>query len=167
MALDTTLLMSINATLSNALDLGVASAPLNKAYPLYWPTGTGLSQSDKIFHDTRTVNASTNDDVDLAGVLTDPFGVALTFARIKAMIIARSDPTNPNNLTIGNGSNPFLTWVGAAAHTITIRPGGLFVLAAPDATAYAVTAGTGDILRIANGSGSAVTYDLILVGASA
>ena len=37
----------------------------------------------------------------------------------------------------------------------------------PDATAYAVTAGSADILQVANSSsGSTVTYDVIIVGAT-
>lgn len=50
---------------------------------------------------------------------------------------------------------------------INIRPGGALILLAPDATGYAVTAGTGDLLRIANSAGStSVTYDIILIGAT-
>lgn len=168
MALDTALVLNLTATLTSASDLVTASAPLNKAYSMLLATGTGASQSDKIFSDTRTVNASTNDDLDLAGVLTDAFGQTLTFARVKGLIIARSDPANPNNLTIGNAAaNGFVSWLGGATHTVTVRPGGGIALWAPDATAYAVTAGTADILRVANGSGSAVTYDIIVIGASA
>jgi hypothetical protein len=68
----------------------------------------------------------------------------------------------------GAAANQFLTWVGAATHTVTVRPGGLFQLIAPDATAYAVTATTADLLRITNsGAGTSVTYDIVLLGASA
>lgn len=51
---------------------------------------------------------------------------------------------------------------------MTVRPGGLLVLAAPDVAAYAVTAATGDLLHVANSAGgSAVTYDVVVIGASA
>jgi len=56
----------------------------------------------------------------------------------------------------------------AASDGISVRPGGLFCWAAPDATAVAVTAGTGDLLAIANsGAGTSVTYDVVIIGSSA
>jgi hypothetical protein len=168
MSLDNTLLtLAIASVLNSPLDLATASVPLNKTYSQGLPNGTGAGQADKIFHDTRTVNASTNDDLDLAGVLVDGLGNTITFARIKAMIFS-SAAANAQNFSIGGAAaNQFVNWVGAATHTITMTPGGLFVLTAPGATGFAVTAGTGDLLRVANGAGVAITYDVILIGASA
>jgi hypothetical protein len=101
-------------------------------------------------------------------VLLDAFGAAITFARIKTLAIA-ADAGNTNNVIVGNAAtNGFVSWVGAAAHTVTVRPGGVLLVAASDATAYVVTAGTADLLHIANSAGgSSVTYDVVLIGASA
>ena len=46
-----------------------------------------------------------------------------------------------------------------------VRPGGTFALIADDAAGYAVTPGTGDLLKIAAATTGTVTYDLILIGA--
>jgi hypothetical protein len=48
-----------------------------------------------------------------------------------------------------------------------VRPGGLAVLAAPDATAYVVTAGTGDLIDIVNTAAGNVAPEIYLIGASA
>ena len=41
------------------------------------------------------------------------------------------------------------------------------LIASPTAAGWLVTAGTGDLLKIANGgAGSAVDYDIILIGAA-
>ena len=41
----------------------------------------------------------------------------------------------------------------------------MLLLVAPGAAGYAVTAGTGDILKVANsGAGTGVTYDIVIVG---
>lgn len=149
----------------NLNDFNNAVDAFSKSYSLALTDGTGANQAQKFFRDQRSVNASSNDDLDLAGGLTDPFGQTLTFTTIKGIWIY-SDSANLSSLTIGNaGSFQFATWVGAAAHTVgPILPGGFFGIYRPDATGYAVTAGTGDILRIANGAGGTAVYDLILIG---
>lgn len=171
MTLDNTVLsVNVAATLNNAtLDLGViASAPLTMATSLALSTGTGAGQADKIFADTRTITASSNDDLDLAGVLVDALGAIITFARVKALIV-RAAASNVNTLVIGGGaSNPVTTILGGTTPTLTIRPGGVLALIATEATAYVVTAATADILRFTNGgAGSSVQYDVVIIGASA
>lgn len=130
--------------------------------------GTGANQADRMYAATRTLALSTGEDLDLAGTLTDSFGAVITFARIKAMIF-RAAATNVNNVIIGNAaSNGFISWVGSATDKLTLRPGGTFALIAPDATAYAVTAATADLLHVLNGgAGTPVTYDVVLIGSSA
>lgn len=169
MPLSTQALLSVSAFLSNtAADLAVPSASFVFASQVNLDTGTGLNQADKVYVDTNTLGASSNVDVDLAGSLTDALGAALTFARVKAVFL-RAASGNTNNVVIGGAaSNQFVGPFGAGTHTIAVKPGGFFGIIAPDATGWAVTAGTGDLLRIANsGAGSSVTYDLMVIGASA
>lgn len=170
MPLTTRISVTASAQQTATLDLGSGSVQLAKPYAVSLTDGTAAGQANRIFHDTRTLAASANEDLDLAAVLTDAFGASLTFARIKGLIVAAS-AANSNNVIVGGAaSNQFASWLGAGTHTLTVRPGGVLCLmtGAADATGYAVTAGTGDLLRIANsGAGSTVTYDVILVGCSA
>ncbi len=168
MPLSSKVTVAVAADLTALLDLAAGSVPLNYARAYQTSSGTGLGQADRIFHDTRTLTASSNEDLDLAGVLTDAYGATITFARIKTLLIY-ADPGNTNNVIVGNAAtNGFISWVGAAAHTVTVRPGGLLLLAAADVTAYTVTATTADLLRVTNsGAGTSVTYDVVLIGASA
>ncbi len=170
MPLTSRLSIAASAIQTAVLDLGTAQAQLSKSYTVDLANGTAAGQADRTFHDTRTLAASANEDLDLAGVLTDAFGATLTFARIKALIVSAS-AGNTNNVIVGGAApNQFLTSVGAGTHTLILRPGATLALmaGAADATGYAVTAGTGDLLRIANsGAGSTVTYDIAVVGASA
>jgi hypothetical protein len=154
--------------LTTALDLATAITQLNLVRGQGLDSGTGANQADRIFHDNDTIAPSGTKDWDLAGVLLDPYGATITFARIKGIVIAAA-AANINNLIVGNAAaNGFLNWVGAATHVVNVRPGGIFALFAPDATAYAVTAATADILRITNsGAGTSVVYDIVLIGASA
>ena len=169
MALDSSsVVLSVAGSQSSSIDFTTGTAPLSRTYQLLYGTGTGANNADRIWHDQRTLAASATEDLDLAGTLVDVFGATVTFARIRAIIIAAAS-ANTNNVIVGNAaSNGFVTWVGGATHTVTVRPGGFLCLANTDATAYAVTAGTGDLLHVANsGAGTSVTYDVILLGVSA
>lgn len=168
MALDTKFYMQLIANYqATATDFTTATAlaQYSKSIPLV--TGTAANQADKYWSDQRTIPASSNDDLDLAGVLTDLISGTTTFVRVKGIIVYASTG-NTNNVVIGGGaSNPFINWVTGTSPAVVVRPGGLFCLFAPDATAYAVTAGTGDILRLTNSAGTTtVTYDIHLIGAS-
>ncbi|MET7412516.1 hypothetical protein [Streptomyces rubiginosohelvolus] len=152
-----------------AIDLGTSRAPQALSRSMSLASGTGAGKADRVFSDRRTLAASGTEDLDLAGVLVDAFGASITFARIKGLVIAAA-AGNTNNVVVGAASsNPWATLLGAT-HTLTVRPGGFVAVGTgvADATGYAVTASTGDLLKIANsGAGSAVTYDIHIIGASA
>jgi hypothetical protein len=157
----------MGGTISNIVGLATTTSTFSLANSQGWTSGTGAQQADRLYTATRTIAASGTDPLDLAGVLTDGIGTTITFARVKAMYIAASGG-NTNNVIVGGGTNPFVNWVGAGTHTVTVRPGGLLLLTAPDATAYVVTPATGDILQLANsGAGTTVTYTIAIYGSSA
>lgn len=156
--------VAVIGTLTNSVDIGATNYNLNynKSYSI--ANGTVADSANMIWTDTRTISASGTDDIDLAGSLLDQFGNTITFTKIKGILISAAS-TNTNLILVGGGSNPFLTWVGASGDLIKVRPGGTFALYSNDATGYAVTASTGDILEIANSSsGTSVTYDIALIG---
>lgn len=167
MPLDSSYRLEVIGQLTSALDFTTAGASLSRVYQQLLTDGAGLNQANRLWHDQRTLAASATEDLDLAGVLTDPFGVLITFARIKGIVVTAA-AANTNNVIVGGAAtNAFLTWVGAAAHTVTVRPGGVLAVFAPDATGYVVTAGTGDLLRVGNSAaGTSVTYDIVLLGSA-
>ena len=170
MGLTAKITAGVSAKLDNTIDFGSAAATVTRAYELALTNGTGAGQADRLWSDQRTLTASATEDLDLAGVLTDALGTTLSLARIKGLIVAAA-AANTNTVVLGGaGSNGFTSWVGGAAHTVTIRPGATFALfcGSGDATGYAVTAATGDILKVANGGAStSVTYDIVVIGCSA
>lgn len=135
--------------------------------------GTGANQADILFVDERTVASAANDDLDLAGVLQSAFGSVIAAAEIVAIAVinkpkAKSAAPNTTNLTIGGGTNPVVGYLGGTTPTVgPIRPGGVFLLASPDAAGIAaVTAATADILRVANSAGAAATYQILVLARS-
>lgn len=130
--------------------------------------GTGAGQANRTYAVTRTLAASAQDLLDLTGGgLLDVNGRALDFARIK-QIVLRAAPTNTGAIQIGNAStNAFVGPFSAATGALNLNPGEVFNISRYDATGWAVAAGTGDILRVANTVAAAASYDLILVGCDA
>ena len=130
--------------------------------------GTGANQADLVFSDQRTLALSTSENLDLAGSLTDAYGTTITFARIK-MIYVKAKSTNGGNIIVGGAAaNTFVGFFANSSDKINLTAGQMLQVTAPDATGWAVTAGTADILKVENDDGSATgTYDIIIVGASA
>lgn len=170
MTLVTKLALNIGADYATALDLATATVPLLKTYAATLQTGTGAGQADRIFHDQRTLTASSTEDLNLTGVLTDAFGVALTFVKLKAIIIAAA-AGNTNNVLVGGVANGVASFLSpAATGIITLRPGATFAIfaGAADAAGYAVTPATANLLHVANSAaGTSVIYDVIVIGTSA
>ncbi len=166
-SLKTILNLSVKAALSNPLDLVTGAAPLEYDYKKTFTNGTTANAADLVFSDTRTIAASSNEDLDLAGVLTSIYGSTLTFVEIRAIMIAASS-SNTNNVRVTRPASNGVPLFLAASDGIDVPPGGVFFWACPSDGKVTVTAGTGDLINVANSSsGSSVTYDVIIVGVSA
>ncbi len=159
------LALSIAAAYADAPDIGTLAHEIAFNPNWVFTDGTGADQAKKVFADTRTLSASASENLDLAGGLNDAFGNALTFTKVKALIVIAA-AANANDVLVGGAaSNGFITPFGDATDVIKVKPGGALMMIAPDATGLAVTAGTGDILKVANSAGgTSVTYTIIVVG---
>lgn len=168
MALTTNIKVDVNALLTGAADLAQITAPHSLSLSKSLVSGVSANQADLVWGDTRTIAASGTDDLDLAGVLVGALGTVVTFARVKAILVT-ADAGNTNNVVIGGAAaTQFVGPFGAATHTIALQPGNGFMVTATGATAWPVTAASADLLRIANsGSGTSVTYNILVIGASA
>lgn len=162
MALSGSITVDFNLTDTRTVGLaaGIRSNPrVNQTINL--ADGVGSGQANKVYGFTRALVAGV-DTVDLAGVLADAFGGTLTLARVKGIVI--SNPAGNGDLTVGGGTNAITTILGATG-TITIKPNGMFLIATDDSVAYAITAGTADLLKVA-GTGTQ-SYTLGFVGCDA
>lgn len=153
-------------TNTGSADYGSNSLSIDEIVAIGFTNGSGANQASELYVKRRTVTASSNDDIDLAGVLTDNLGATITFTKIKGIRI-RADAANPGDLLIGPAAaNGFLAPFNAAADRVRCAPGGYVDLVNPTAAGWAVVAGTGDILRVTNGSGSgSATYNIEILGA--
>ena len=128
--------------------------------------GTGANKADKMFSDSRTIAGSGNDDIDLAGSLSDEFETSLTFVIIKTILIHNTSSSQEIQIdaSVTNG------WRAHWSATTQIKiPAGAWLLvhSAGSAGLGTVTAGTGDLLRITNNAGTEAAYNIVIIGASA
>jgi hypothetical protein len=163
--LTTKIALSIAAAVALSADLGAATSDLRAGKSVTLTHGTGANQATLVFGDTRTLAASANESLDLAGSLVDTFGNLITFAKIKAVIIVAA-AANVNDVVVGGAAaNAWFGMFGDATDKVNVKPGGCFAWVAPDVNGSAVTPATADLLKIANSGGTTgVTYDIILIG---
>lgn len=158
--------LSVLGTYNGTNDLGTPKMDIAELDVIDLIQGTASGAADLMFSDERTLAASANESLDLAGSLVDPLGATLTFAKVKAIIII-ANAANTNDVVVGAGTNPFVGPLGGTTPTVSVKPGGFFAIGHPGA-GWTVTASTADILKIANSSsGTGVTYKVILIGTSA
>jgi hypothetical protein len=165
MSLNGFLAAVLQATNTKAMDLGTAKEEPAYTARIEFAHGTGSGQADLIFADQRTIANSSSEELDLSGTLKNAFGDNQAFVKIKGLLIKNLSPTQ--TLTIGGAaSNAWAAWAGAANDVVKIGPGGWHVFGEP--AGFAVTAGTGDLLKIANGAaGDPADYIIAIIGTSA
>lgn len=165
MTISLAIMARIRGALSQSGDGGTAQLPVNVSQELALADGTAADQANAVYIDAFSIAASGSLNLDLAGGgLTDRLGNALNFTAVKAILLI-ADATNTNNIVVGNGTNPFVGPFGAGTHSLAVEPGGQILLATRTAAGWAVVAGTGDVLKLANsGAGSAVTGTIVIVG---
>jgi hypothetical protein len=157
-----------SATQSVTLDAGgpaVAPILLDKILP--FASGTGANQADLVWQDTRTLAASGTEDLDLAGVLLDAFGATITAAELVAIMVV-ADAANTNDVVLGAATQA-IPLFGGTNGTFAVKPGGLFLIAAPSAAGQlTIGAGSTDDLKVANSSsGTSVTYTILILARTA
>ncbi len=158
--------LEISGTYSNALDLVTVTAPLSYKKSADLASGVAINQADRVFSDTRTIAASTTEDLDVSGgALTDPGGAAFTIAKLKMLSVCASTANTNSVVLLGDANSvPIL---GTAATTTSLDPGACAVFFRPSLAGYTVTNATGDIIQVANGgAGTTVTYDIVIIGTS-
>lgn len=156
---------TIRGSLTTARDGGNATFEVNTGSNKVIRNGTEADEANAIYFDDFEIAASGTLDIDLSGSLTDAHGNVLVFTAIKEIMVVAGS-ANANALVIGNGGvNSFIGPFGDAAHTLAVQPGNRAGLTNYTAAGWPVVAGTGDILRIANGgAGTAVAGRLVIVG---
>ncbi len=130
-----------------------------------YANGTGANQANQVWTDERTLADAASETLDLAGSLVDEFGGTVTFTAIKAFLI-QNESADAFLLFEPGDTNGFTGPFADASDQLKIPPGGCLLLTNPTAAGWAVTAGTGDIIKLSHdGTGSnTLTYKIAIIG---
>jgi hypothetical protein len=159
--------LSVTGHHTSAIDLGTGDFPFTLASSVSLSSGVAAGMVDREFTDTRTLVASATEDLDLAGVQTDPFGALITFATIKGIFIkAASGNTNNIHISRPAGATGVPLFL-AISDGFVLRPGYTFALFGSGA-GITVTPASGDLITITNAAGgTSVSHDIVILGTSA
>ncbi len=163
--LTTDIRFSLTAQYVDSADLNPNRGALPLTVEDALESGTTANKADLLWWDTRTLT-SASEDLDLAGSLVDVFDNVLTFVKIIGIYIKNQSTTATESLAVGGAAaNQFINWVGNSSDILNVGPDGILWVWSP-VDGYAVTADSGDKLKIDSGSDT-ITYDIILIGRSA
>lgn len=166
MAVTADIRLSVAGHQTNPLALGTVDFPFALNATVGLLNGTAAGQVDRVFTGTRTLIASATEDLDLAGVLLDVFGVAITFAKIKGLFL-KAAPANTNNINISRPAGATGVPLFLAVGDGLVLPPGFCNAWFGSGAGVTVTPASGDLLTITNGgAGTPVTYDLVILGTS-
>lgn len=118
------------------------------------------SEVTKRHYRVYNISASGSQSLDLASALEDGFGNALTFAKVKAMVVRNRSTSSTAACTVerpGSNGVPILS----AAGTIAVDP----VLVYTNKAGATVTASTGDLISINNADANAsADIEVLILG---
>lgn len=155
--------VNIQAVQAGTGDLGTPRAPVNVNALLQLVAGTDTTQkADILFADTRTLAASATENLDLAGVLAGALGGTITAAEVVAIYVKAAAENTNNVVAFGAASNAFNGPLSGTTPKLTLAPGDFALLTSK--SGWGVTAGTGDLLLVANSAaGTSVAYDIVII----
>jgi hypothetical protein len=163
MSLTMTMTAQFRGSNTAASDLTSLNEDVAIAFSQAITNGTGSNQANQFWSDQRTLLASASETLDLSGSLVSSFGSTIVGTKLKGIIISAA-AANTNNVIVGNNAANDLVWCfGAVTHTLVIPPGGCFAFYNPG-NGFTITAGTGDLIKVANSAaGTSVTYNVAMV----
>jgi hypothetical protein len=161
----------LNTTSSQAAPAGPGtSTPLSRSLSLsasFSASGTNSDQVNLKYTNTIALNAA-NTTLDLTA-LTDDYGGAVNFKRVKSIFIKNKAATDGMNLTVAPGASN--GWNSAFVGAMTVCPStnasndGAFLMTAPSTTGYAVSNTVKNLTL--NPAANAFSVDIEIMGCDA
>ncbi len=140
-------------------DLGNPGKTHRISKDLVFASGNGSGQFNKVHSDI----AAATTDYDVAGVVVDAQGAAITMSKLGMVYAENRGTTSGDMMYVGGDANSVPVF-GAAADFVKIGPSGFFLAVNP-IDGWTVTGTTGDVVEVNHNAG---TWDhaVILAGRS-
>lgn len=165
MAITGTIALNMNLTDERSGDIETGKLVTKMIQGWEVSAGTGADQGNLLWSDKRTLGSSATEALDFAGSLSSLFGTNV-FAKVRAIAMYAA-ATNTTSLTVSRPASNGLPFLSAGADALTLGPGDMFMLTRRAAAGIAVSAGTGDLIQVDNGSGASADYYIAVLGSDA
>lgn len=130
--------------------------------------GSGANQANKWHYSYRTLSATTGENLDLAGSITDVFGATLTLSAVKSIVAiidyGSGSYDGTKTLQFSAGSSNGMTTLPLSGTSPVLTFDKQLMLFVGTAAGWAVTAGSADTIRFYNPGASSVSYALWIQG---
>ena len=167
MALTITALASVAGTHTKSFEGETPSLRVAFDKSLAFTDGTVQDKADRIWIDEARVLNATTENIDLAGVLTDVFGDAVVFVKVNGIYIHNKQTAAGETLKVGGAADNAFMLFDNQTDIYTIGPDGVLFISEPSLAGKAVTAGTGDLIKLDSGATANLTFDIVIWGRSA
>lgn len=157
--LDLTAALRIFGDFESASDLTDAIESLDVGLSKRVTNGTGTDQANEFWSDQRTVTGAAETLNFVTGTLTNVFGDTITLSKLKGLLIVNTSITSGEDLTL---TGDMLTAGIGTMTSITLTPGGYFLITAPT-DGYTIATTGSDELTIDPGSDT-ITYKIVVWG---
>jgi hypothetical protein len=151
----------INSTGTKTLDLSVPQDNIAINDSNSFVDGAGALSAEGHYSDTVRLADGASTELDLSGILADAFGDTVVGTKLKALYL--KNKSTDSGLIYGHSAANGVPILNAAALAnaggILIPPGGQDIKIAVDADGWAITAGTGDLLKLEHDSAGAAAAD--------
>jgi len=161
---------SIDWLFEESLDLSIVTDSSKLEYSKGLSDGVGENQADLLWHDTRTIAAGANDDLDLTALVKSLHGgsITLSLAKVKAILIHNTAEDAAEDLQVDSSAPASIVApFGGSATSLVEIPADSPLLLVNRNAGWPVVEGSADILRITNLGTGPIDYKIVIVGTSA
>jgi hypothetical protein len=159
---------SINWLFQEPLALTTVGDASQLSYDDQLSNGSAADQANTIWSDQRTVAASGHDDLDLTNLTHTLFGSTLSIdlASVKAILLVNTSTTTNDRLRFDSSvANACTAPFGGSATSLVEIGADSALLLSSKKDGWTVDS-THKILRVANPSADAITYNIVILGTS-
>lgn len=160
------LLISFKGVLSALGDNTGSGGNANVTVDHRWSNGTTANLGNTLFHDTRTVGASSNEDLDLTA-LTDGNGVALSNADITCIIFSAASGNGDEFQITPAAANGWTALISGTAPVLRLKAGMTIAVYAPTDPGLAVSGSSLGINFANQDTGAGGSYTITILGRNA
>jgi hypothetical protein len=159
---------SINWLFQEPLALTTVGDASQLSYDDQLSNGSAADQANTIWSDQRTVAASGHDDLDLTNLTHTLFGstLAIDLASVKAILLVNTSTTSNDRLRLDSSvANACTAPFGGSATSLVEIGADSALLLSSKKDGWTVDS-SHKILRVANPSADAITYNIVILGTS-